>query len=192
MLRFTHAPLQADSPVGHWHVPEVQVAPVAQRVPHSPQFASSVWRYAQIVGVAGGRGQTVVPDGQAQAPETHASFVSGQAVVHAAGPFPQWLASVWPSTQRGFRASQYVYPPHAQVPAAHVPSGPQRIPHPPQFEGSVWYDAVSTQTLLQTSCPAGHRQVPDAQAAPEAQAFAQLPQLSRSEERSAQVPRQAV
>jgi hypothetical protein len=42
--RFTQAPPQADCPVGHarWHIPMVQVSPVAQAVPQAPQFVALV------------------------------------------------------------------------------------------------------------------------------------------------------
>jgi hypothetical protein len=45
---FTHAPPQAVCPaVSQEQEPPVQVAPVAQALPHRPQFASSVITFTQ-------------------------------------------------------------------------------------------------------------------------------------------------
>ncbi len=180
VLRFTQTPLQTDSPAGQRQVPEVQVAPVAQRVPQPPQFASSVRTNAHVVGVAGGAGHVAVSAGHWQFPVTHASFVSGQTFPQDRGSTgPQFRRSLSVSTHLGF-CGQYVAPTsHAHVPLEHVPS-PHRIPHPPQSAGSVAYVAGSTHAPLQTSCPAGHAHVPDAQLAPAAQAIPHPPQLAMS------------
>jgi hypothetical protein len=86
---------------------------------------------------------------------------------------------VRPSTQRGVRDGQEVKAPHSQTPATHVPT-PHPIPHPPQFAGSVAHVAGSTHAPSQTTCPAGHAQVPDVQVAPAAQTTAHAPQFEGS------------
>ncbi len=185
----TQASSQTVSPVGHWHVPEEQVAPVAHAVPHAPQFAGSLERSAQTVGAVGGH--SVVPDGHWHAPALQISFVSGQTFPHAAvASVPQFRASFRPSTHHGTCDGPHVmYAPQSHVPAAHVPTSPHSIPHPPQFLGSVWYVAGSTHAPLQTTCPVGHPQAPAVQTPPLGQVVPHAPQLSGSVERSTQMLR---
>lgn len=132
-------------PVGHRQSPPTQIS-FARRhaAPQALQFAGSVRRSVQTSpqSVNGGRHWHV--------DAKQVSFARVQTFPHS----PQFCRSEVRSAQRGFDVSQSVSSPHRQSPPAHVP-GPHEIPHPPQLEGSVWYDAGSTQSPLHLAWPDG-------------------------------------
>ena len=72
----THRPLQARSPVGHWHCPETQVASTGQSRPQAPQLVTSVERSAQPPL------QATSPVGQMQTPLVQLA-PAGQSLPHA-------------------------------------------------------------------------------------------------------------
>lgn len=87
---------------------------------------------------------------------------------------PQLASSVEVSTQ--VPSGQTTRPgPHEvwQLPFMHEPPGPQLMPHPPQFVGSL---AVFTHAPLQSCSPGGQVQAPLVQVWPGAHTLVQLPQ----------------
>jgi hypothetical protein len=141
-----HAPLHGSSPAGHWHPVAVQVAPVAQVVPHPPQFCGSEVKLTHAVAHAFGS-----EAGQAQALEEQISFVRVHAVPQPpqfAGSFVVFTQAVGEPVGHGVGSDGG----HAHVPAeqASCASG-QACPQPPtpaQFCGSL---CVSVQTVPQSS-----------------------------------------
>jgi hypothetical protein len=132
--------------MGHWQAPDVQVAPVGQGFGQVPQCCSSVSRFTQVAPHTSGS-----EAGQAQAPASQTSFVSGHGMPQA----PQFEGSVSVFTQAvgaavGHRSGRDAG--HAQAPASQTSfASGQGWPHPPaprQFSASVW---VSVQNVVQSS-----------------------------------------
>jgi hypothetical protein len=84
--RFTHWPLQSDSPGGQTQTPAVHTAPPVQRAPQRPQLAGSISSLTQAL--------LQFVSGAAQV-RTHAPFAqAGVAAVHAFPHRPQFFGSV--------------------------------------------------------------------------------------------------
>ncbi len=145
VARFTHAvgveTGQAVVPEGHWQIPAEHSSPVSWHAnpdPQPPQFFGSVAVFAQYVPQSSGYAE---PWTQSHVPFTQPEFCFWQTFPHP----PQLSLSFCGSTQSGF-CPVHAMPPwlHVHAPALHVPN-PHRIPHPPQFAGSVAYVAGSVQ-----------------------------------------------
>jgi hypothetical protein len=79
--------------------------------------------------------------------------------------------------------------PATHVPLEHCSSGPQRLPHAPQFVGLV---RVSMHWLLQLVRPPPHAHAPATQFAPAPHTFLQAPQFDGSAVTSVHAPLQSV
>lgn len=127
-------PQTAGSAAGQVQMPDAQLAPLAQAVPHAPQFEGSVRTLTHAPP------QASSPEGQ-QTPEVQVSPV-GQALPQA----PQFASSV---VRYAHAVAQAVAPEgHRQTWATHssFASG-HAYPQAPQFEGSV---RVFAQTAPQS------------------------------------------
>ena len=133
--------VQSTCPVGHIgravrQVPVWQVWAIEQALPHMPQLAESVWRFAHTVP------QAVWPVGHIDVP-VQAPAVQVCPVAQVRPHMPQLAVLVWVSTHM---------PPHEvspvgqadmrQAPAVQVWPAVQAVPQPPQLLVSVM---VSTQ-----------------------------------------------
>jgi hypothetical protein len=65
-----------------------------------------------------------------------------------------------------------------QVPEKHPSVAAHAFPHPPQF---AWFDAVKTQAVPHSVCPAPHVHLPALQVEPGLQDVPQPPQLAESD-----------
>jgi hypothetical protein len=149
---------QAVVPVGHAHVPALQMAPARQTTPQVPQLFTSVCELLQVPpqyrsDAVHKRQEPALqpwPDGHTrpQAPQLFTSVSTG---MHAP---PQTTVPVG----------------HRQVPALHVASEGHTLPHDPQLALSV---ARVTQGAPHGAVPTGHapKQAPATQLWPVAQAM---------------------
>ncbi len=133
-------------PCGHWQLPPTHASCASvHATPHAPQFAGSVSTSLQTP-----------PHSSYGAAQVHVPLWQVWCATQAFPHWPQLRTSVPRSAQRGFDASHRVRgAAHAQAPPVHVPPLPQEMPHPPQLDGSAWYDAGSTQNPLHFTCPEG-------------------------------------
>lgn len=155
----------------HAQRPATQDWPLAQLVPHAPQFSSSseVLRQLppqQVVPVLHDLPSVLAPPQLTHAPATHTSSVFGQSLetVHAHTPLVQALPAAHgeqSSVPPGHDSSRS---PHAHAPLSHVAPVPHAVPHAPQCASLV---VLSTQPPPQHESPLAHAP-PEVPAAPHA------------------------
>jgi hypothetical protein len=152
LVRLTHELPQRASPAPHAgeHTPALHTVPPRHRlphIPHIPQLAPFDWRSAQ----------TAPPPPPPPPPPMHAVWpaghmqeppMQGAPAGHAFPQAPQFPFDVCRSTQvmppppppKPPPPAQSVRPveqPMTHVPAVHIVPAGQRLPHPPQFRGSI-------------------------------------------------------
>lgn len=137
---------QETRPAGQEHAPAMQLAPVGQAFPHTPQFVGLLWRLMQPVPA-----QSVSPAAQLHWPLTQPSPETEQTVAQ----LPQCAGSLARLTHP--TAPQSAVPAgHTHVLPLHAMVAPQAALHPPQFIGSL---ASFTHAPPQLVSPVGHTHV---------------------------------
>ncbi len=168
------------------HAFEQQASPVGQASPHEPQFAASVARFTQAVGLAAGHA-VGSESGHLHALPEQISFVSVHACPHA----PQFARSVTRFTHAvGLAGGHSVENDigHWQLPRTHSAfvSG-HAFPQLPQLDASVSRLRQRGFSASQRVRPS-HWQTPPAQV-PDPHATQHPPQWEASVLKSAQIPR---
>jgi hypothetical protein len=156
--------------VGQAHALATHEAPLAQVVPHLPQFVRFVVVSTQAPFVP----QAPWPAAHWQVPEKQ-NWLAGQTLPQE----PQLIELPVVSTHEDPQSLSEPAHPLAHLLCEHTMPAAQAVPHAPQFFAS---EVVSTQPVEHIVCPARQPQTPALHACPVRQMPPHLPQLAGSDE----------